>query len=73
MNGERGTRRCLIKKVMIEKTTGNKPLGRSHQRWIDIMKRDLTSINPTLSFSMTTNGNHWRGIVEATKNLNVLF
>lgn len=44
----------LVKRIMIEKQSGKKSLGRPRQRWIDTMKKDLTSTNVTFNIDMAT-------------------
>lgn len=42
------------KEFMIENPRGKRTLGLQRQRWTDTMNRDLTRINVTFNFSMTT-------------------
>lgn len=59
-----------MKKVLIEKPSGKRPLGRPRQRWFDTTNRDMTRINAAFNINVASNRAQLRGITEAAKDLN---
>jgi hypothetical protein len=64
---------CLIRKVLDGNLNGKRPIGRPHQRWFDIVKKNLTRMDPIYNINLTIDRMQWRVILEPALDLNGLF
>jgi len=71
-HGERG-----VYSVLVGKTEGKRPLGRLRRRWEDNIKMDLQEVgwgrNGIDWIDLAEDRDRWRALVNAAKNLRVLF
>jgi hypothetical protein len=68
MGEERGVHR-----VLVEKTEGNRPLGRPRRRWENNIKMDLQEVGVGCGdwIQSAQNRDKWRALVSTVKNLRV--
>jgi len=54
----------------VEKMNKKRLLGRPRTRWIDVVAKDLKSIDQNVTFEFTYNRERWRDLLKAPMVLN---
>jgi hypothetical protein len=60
-------------RILVEKSKGKRPLGRSRRKWVDDIKSDLKEIGwgDMDWFDLVQDTDEWRALVNTVKNLRV--